>query len=172
MLWAAGVAASPLGATLGVPLDRAGRVRVEPDLTVPGHPDVFVIGDLATLNGADGKPLPGVAQVALQMGKHAAGNVERAIEHQPYAPFHYRDLGNMATIGRASAVADFGWLRLQGIVAWLAWVFVHILNLIGFRNRLVVMVQWAWAYFSYQRSVRLITGEVPETSEANAARRA
>lgn len=169
VLWAAGVAASPLGATLGVPLDRAGRVHIGSDLTIPGHPEVFVIGDLAVLNGNDGKPLPGVAQVAIQMGRHAAANIERAIGQQPYAPFVYRDLGNMATIGRASAVADFGWLRLQGLAGWLAWLFVHVLNLIGFRNRLVVMVQWAWAYFSYQRSVRLITGELPEASQTHAA---
>jgi NADH dehydrogenase len=164
------VAASPVGATLGAPLDRAGRVRIGPDLTIPGHPEVFVIGDLAALDGADGKPLPGVAQVAIQMGRHAAANIERAVERQPYARFAYRDLGNMATIGRASAVADFGWLRLQGFAGWLAWLFVHILNLIGFRNRLVVMVQWAWAYFSYQRSVRLITGELPDVSTTHAAR--
>jgi NADH dehydrogenase len=157
VLWAAGVAASPLGATLGVPVDRAGRVFIEPDLTIPGHKNVFVIGDLASLKGADGKLLPGVAQVAIQMGKHAAANIQRAIEHQPYAPFSYHDLGNMATIGRQSAVGDFGWLRLHGLLGWLAWLFVHILNLIGFRNRILVLVQWAWAYFSYQRSVRLIT---------------
>jgi NADH:quinone reductase (non-electrogenic) len=172
VVWAAGVAASPLGATLGVPLDRAGRVRIEPDLTIPGHANVFVIGDLAALNGADGKPLPGVAQVAIQMGRHAAANIQRAIEQQPYAVFHYRNLGNMATIGRASAVADFGWLRLKGLVAWLAWAFVHILNLIGFRNRVVVFIEWAWAYISYERSVRLITGEVPEAAETHGARRA
>ncbi len=170
VLWAAGVAASPLGSTLGVPLDRAGRVQIEPDLTIPGQRNVFVIGDLATLKGQDGKPLPGVAQVAIQMGAHAAENIGRAIEQQPYAPFVYRDLGNMATIGRASAVADFGWLRLKGLPGWLAWLFVHIFNLIGFRNRLVVMVQWAWAYFSYQRSVRLITGDLPEASARYAAR--
>lgn len=173
ILWTAGVAASPLGRTLGASVDRAGRVVVEPDLTVqvrvPGRPDgagdalqkrsdVFVIGDLASLAGPDGKPLPGVAQVAIQMGGHAARNIERALENQPYRAFVYRDLGNMATIGRASAVADFGWLRLRGLFAWLAWLFVHIMNLIGFRNRLVVFVQWAWAYFSYQRAVRLITG--------------
>jgi len=158
ILWAAGVAASPLGATLGVPLDRAGRVLIQPDLTIPGHRDVFVIGDLASLNGANGKPLPGVAQVAIQMGKHAARNVQRAVEKQPYRAFEYKDLGNMATIGRASAVADFGWMTLKGYLGWLAWLFVHILNLIGFRNRLVVMVQWAWSYFSYQRAIRLITG--------------
>jgi NADH dehydrogenase len=166
VLWAAGVAANPLGKTLGVPLDRAGRVAVEPDLTIPGHREVFVIGDLATVKGADGKPLPGVAQVAIQTGRHAAANIDRAIEHQPYRPFAYRDLGNMATIGRAAAVADFGWLRLKGWVGWVAWLFVHILNLIGFRNRLVVLVQWAWSYFSYQRAVRLITGDAPETDAA------
>ncbi len=159
ILWTAGVAASPLGASLGVPLDRAGRVRVQPDLTIPGHPDVFVIGDLATLDGADGKPLPGVAQVAIQMGKHAARQIVRHLEKQPLRAFRYRDLGNMATIGRASAIADFGTFRLSGVIAWLAWLFVHIMNLIGFRNRMVVLVQWAWAYFSYQRAIRLITGE-------------
>ena len=159
VLWAAGVSASPLGAALGVPVDRAGRVMVSPELTIPGAPNVFVIGDLATLAGSDGRPLPGVAQVAIQMGKHAVRNILRAMEHQPLRPFQYRDLGNMATIGRASAIADFGWLRLSGLLAWLAWLFVHILNLIGFRNRVVVFVQWAWAYFSYQRSIRLITGD-------------
>jgi NADH:ubiquinone reductase (H+-translocating) len=166
VLWAAGVAASPLGATLGVPVDRAGRVRVARDLTIAGHPDVFVVGDLAVLEGRDGQPLPGVAQVAIQMGRHAARNIDRAIAGQPYLPFEYRDLGNMATIGRASAVADFGWLRLRGWIAWMAWLFVHILNLIGFRNRVVVLVQWAWAYFSYQRAVRLITGTTPDTEQS------
>ena len=159
ILWAAGVAASPLGATLGAGTDRIGRVAVQPDLTIPGHPEVFVIGDLASVTGADGKPLPGVAQVAIQTGRHAARNIRRAIDGEPYRPFVYRNLGNMATIGRASAIADFGWLQLKGWFAWLAWLFVHIMNLIGFRNRLVVLVQWAWAYFSYQRAVRLITGE-------------
>jgi NADH:ubiquinone reductase (H+-translocating) len=163
VIWAAGVAASPLGATLGVPRDRAGRVIVQPDLTIPGYRNVFVIGDLAAFIGDDGKPLPGVAQVAIQMGRHAVHNILRGIEEQPYRPFEYRDLGNMATIGRASAVADFGWLTLKGYIAWLAWLFVHILNLIGFRNRLVVMVQWVWSYFSYQRAIRLITGPVPES---------
>lgn len=162
ILWAAGVAASPVGATLGVATDRAGRVLVEPDLTIPGHRDVFVVGDLASLKGADGKPLPGVAQVAIQMGKHAAASIVRAIDGRPYRTFKYRDLGNMATIGRASAIADFGWLRLSGWIAWLAWLFVHIMNLIGFRNRVVVLMQWAWAYITYQRAIRLITGTDPE----------
>jgi len=168
VLWAAGVAASPLGRSLGVPVDRAGRVRVQPDLTIPGHPNVYVIGDLASLDGENGRPLPGVAQVAIQMGQHAVRNVLRAVEGQPLRPFVYRDLGNMATIGRASAVADFGTFRLTGYFAWLAWLFVHILNLIGFRNRLLVMVQWAWAYMTYQRAVRLITTKPP--AEAGAPR--
>jgi NADH dehydrogenase len=158
VLWAAGVAASPLGATLGAPVDRVGRVLIRPDLTIPGHPDVFVIGDLASLSGSDGRPLPGVAQVAIQMGAHASHNIIRATEGQPLRAFTYRDLGDMATIGRASAVADFRWLQLKGWIGWLAWLFVHLLNLVGFRNRIVVMVQWAWSYFSYQRAIRLITG--------------
>jgi NADH:ubiquinone reductase (H+-translocating) len=158
ILWAAGVAASPLGATLGVPVDRAGRVLVNPDLTIPGQPHVFVIGDLASLAGPSGRPLPGVAQVAMQMGEHAARNIVRAVEGQPLRPFVYRNLGDMATIGRASAVAVLPWIQLKGLIGWLAWLFVHIFNLIGFRNRVIVMVQWAWSYFSYQRAIRLITG--------------
>jgi NADH dehydrogenase len=158
VLWAAGVAASPLGAALGAPVDRVGRVLVQPDLTIPGHPDVFVIGDLASLNGPNGRPLPGVAQVAMQMGTHASHNIIRATEGQPLRAFKYRNLGDMATIGRASAVADLPSMQLKGWIAWLAWLFVHLVNLIGFRNRIVVMVQWAWAYFSYQRAIRLITG--------------
>ena len=164
ILWAAGVAASPLGRTLGAPVDRSGRVLVNPDLTIPGHPEVFVIGDLASLAGPHGRPLPGVAQVAMQMGAHASRNIVRAIEGQPLREFVYRDYADMATIGRASAVADFHWMQLTGLIAWLAWLFVHIFNLIGFRNRLVVMVQWAWAYVSFQRAIRLITGvEPPKT---------
>jgi NADH dehydrogenase len=159
VLWAAGVAASPLGAALGVPLDRAGRVIVRPDLSVPGHPEIFVVGDLAACAGPDGRPLPGVAPVAVQQGRHAARNILRAIRGEPTEPFRYRNYGNLATIGRASAVADFGWLRLTGWIAWVTWLFVHILKLTGFRNRLLVFVQWAWAYFTYQRSVRLITGD-------------
>jgi NADH:quinone reductase (non-electrogenic) len=159
VLWAAGVAASPLGAALGVPLDRAGRVLINPDLTIPGHPEVFVIGDLASLTGPDGRPYPGVAQVAIQMGVHAARNIVRATRGQPLLPFRYRNLGDMATIGRASAIGNLPVAQLKGLIGWLAWLFVHIFNLIGFRNRILVMVQWAWAYFSYQRSVRLITGD-------------
>ncbi len=161
IVWAAGVAASPLGATLGVPMDHAGRVIVQPDLTVPGHAEIFVVGDLISLKGPDGRPLPGVAQVAIQSGRHAARNIARALDRKPYEPFVYRDLGNLATIGRASAIADFGWLRLKGYIAWLVWLFVHIVNLIGFRNRFVVLVQWAWSYFTYQRAIRLITERVP-----------
>jgi NADH:ubiquinone reductase (H+-translocating) len=158
ILWAAGVAGSPLGRSLGVPLDRAGRVIVEPDLSVPGHPEIFVAGDLANFTHQTGNPLAGVAQVAKQEGRHAARSVLRRIKAQPTVQFRYRDPGNMATIGRAAAVADFGWLRISGFIGWLIWLFVHILFLIGFRNRLSVMLQWATAYATYQRSVRLITG--------------
>jgi NADH dehydrogenase len=162
VLWAAGIAASPLGRSLGVPVDRAGRVYVRPDLTIPGHPEVFVVGDLAAfVQGRDEQGrerlLPGVAQVAMQQAAHAARNIGRTRTGLAMTPFAYRDYGIMATVGRHSAVADFGWLRLSGYVAWLAWLFIHILQLTGFRNRLLVLVQWAWAYVTYQRSVRLIT---------------
>ncbi len=162
ILWAAGVAASPIGRDLGPDLDGAGRVVVEPDLAAPGHRGVFVIGDLACFTHQTGKPLPGVAQVAKQMGAHAAKNVSRLMRGEATTPFHYFDPGNMATIGRAAAIADFGWLRLSGFPGWLMWLFVHIVFLIGFRNRLSVMLQWAAAYFTYQRSVRLITRD-PES---------
>ena len=161
VLWAAGVAASPLGRAFPEHIDRAGRVRVNPDLTVPDHPDIFVAGDLATLAGPDGTPYPGVAQVAMQQGTQAARNILRKIDGVPTRPFRYRDYGNMATIGRAKAIADLGWLQLRGYIAWLAWLFIHLVKLIGFRNRLSVMLQWAWAYMSYQRNVRLITEEDP-----------
>jgi NADH dehydrogenase len=157
ILWAAGVASSPLARSLGVPLDRAGRVIVEPDLSITGHPEVFVIGDLAHFEDERGKLLPGVAQVAKQGGAHAARTIKHRLAGKPGSRFRYRDLGNMATIGRASAVADLGWLRLRGFAGWLFWLFVHILFLIGFRNRLSVMLQWAASYLTYQRSVRLIT---------------
>jgi NADH dehydrogenase len=158
ILWAAGVAASPIGAWLGVPLDRAGRVIVEPDLSIPGHPEVFVVGDLALFTHQGDTPLPGLAPVAQQQGKHAARNVVRLIARQPTQPFRYWDYGNMATIGRGAAIADFGWFRLSGFIGWLAWLFVHIMRLVGFRNRFAVFFEWAWAYVSYQRTVRLITG--------------
>jgi NADH:ubiquinone reductase (H+-translocating) len=158
IVWAAGVQASPLGRSLGVELDRAGRVLVNPDLTIPGHPEIFVVGDMASLKDGRGRPLPGVAQVAMQQGAWAAANIVRAIEGKPARPFRYRDLGNMATIGRNSAVADIHGLRLTGFVAWLAWAVVHILNLIGFRNRVLVGLQWLWSYLTLQRGARLITG--------------
>jgi NADH dehydrogenase len=161
VLWAAGVAASPLGAAMGVPLDRAGRVIVEPDLTLTGHPEVFVIGDLASFTHQGGRALPGTAPVAIQQGRHAANSIRRMLSGAPPLPFRYVDRGIMATIGRGAGIADFGWLRISGTPGWLAWLLVHILFLIGFRNRLLVLIQWAWAYLSYQRNVRLITGANP-----------
>ena len=159
ILWTAGVAASPLGRSLGVALDKAGRVLVEPDLTIPGHPKVFVIGDLAALHDTAGKTLPGVAQVAIQQGRHAARNIEAALRGEKLRAFRYRDPGNLAVLGRAAAIADLPRIRLSGFPAWLAWCFVHILYLIGFRNRFIVLFEWAWAYLTWQRGARLITGE-------------
>jgi NADH dehydrogenase len=173
ILWAAGVAASPLGKKLGVPIDRAGRVQVKPDLTVPNHPEVFVIGDLAALKDATGKLLPGVAPVALQEGRYVAKLIRREIradkEAAPRAPFHYFDKGSLATIGRSAAIAQFGRIHISGFMAWLAWLFVHILFLIGFQNRVLVFIQWAWSYFTYERSARLITGStsLPGWSDAS-----
>ncbi len=159
VLWAAGVTASPLARTLGVPLDRVGRVLVEPDLSIPGRPEVFVIGDLAAFLHQGGTPLPGMAPVATQMGRHAARTILRAVRGEPREPFRYWNKGIMATIGRHAAVVEAGRLRLSGPVAWLFWVVVHIFFLIGFRNRLLVMVEWAWAYVTFNRGVRLITGD-------------
>lgn len=170
--WAAGVAASPVGADLGAPLDRAGRVHVDPDCSLHEHPEVFVIGDLAHIPAsaqderrtaagpeqARREALPGVAQVAIQSGRHVARMIRADLAERPRQPFRYRDLGSLATIGRNAAVADFGRLRFSGYFAWLVWVFVHILNLIGFRNRILVMIQWAWAWLTYHRGIRLITG--------------
>jgi NADH dehydrogenase len=156
-LWAAGVQASPLARSLGVPLDRIGRVAVAPDLTLPGYPEVYVVGDLALFTHQGGRPLPGVAQVAIQGGRAAAGNVWRTIQGRPRRPFHYVDQGDLATIGRAAAVGNLRGLHLSGLPAWLVWLFVHILWLIGFENRLLVLIRWAWAYFGYQRGARLIT---------------
>jgi NADH dehydrogenase len=157
VVWAAGVAASPLGAALGAPVDRAGRVRVGADLAVPGRPEVLVIGDLVSLE-QDGRPVPGIAPAAIQMGVHAAENVVRAVRGEPLAPFRYRDKGSLATIGRSRAVGVIGRLHLSGFVAWAAWLLVHIFFLIGFRNRFVVMFTWTWAYVTWQRSARLILG--------------
>ena len=208
VLWAAGVAASPLGKKLGAPVDRAGRVLVQPDLSLPGHPEVFVIGDLAALKDEHGKLLPGVAPVAMQQGRYVAKLIREEISkgirkgapplsrslrqggdvdvpadlpagvpdasHPPRPPFHYWDKGSLATIGRAAAVAEFGKIHISGFVAWLAWLFIHILFLIGFRNRLLVFIQWAWSYVTYERGARLITGSTylpgwradPQTSPA------
>ena len=200
ILWAAGVAASPLGKKLDAPVDRAGRVLVQKDLSLPGHPEVFVIGDLAALKDEDGKMLPGVAPVAIQQGDYVAKLIRREIElststpgapflasfarsgdvagghFEPRPPFHYWDKGSLATIGRAAAVAQFGKIHISGFIAWLAWLFVHILFLIGFRNRLLVFIQWAWSYVTYERGARLITGStdlpgwsaVPPPSEPSA----
>jgi NADH dehydrogenase len=186
ILWAAGVAASPLGKKLDTPVDRAGRVLVRKDLSLPGHPEIFVIGDLAALNDENGKMLPGVAPVAIQQGNYVAKLIRREIKSSPETPrpdssvtgpgapflasfagsadvesrppFHYWDKGSLATIGRAAAVAQFGKIHISGFIAWLAWLFVHILFLIGFRNRLLVFIQWAWSYVTYERGARLITG--------------
>ena len=158
VLWAAGVAASPLGRRLGVPVDRAGRVIVAPDLSIPDHPEIFVLGDLAAFRDDRGNMLPGVAPVAIQQGEWVAQTIARDLNHQPRLPFRYHDKGSLATIGRAAAVAQLGKLELSGFVAWLAWLFIHILFLIGFRNRLLVMINWAWAYLTYERGARLITG--------------
>jgi NADH dehydrogenase len=178
VLWAAGVAASPLGKKLGTPTDRAGRVLVQPDLSIPNHPEVFVIGDLAAAKNGLGKFLPGVAPVAIQQGRFVAKLIRRELKRganhtaapsfsrssraggdaAPRPTFHYWDKGSLATIGRAAAVADFGKIHISGFIAWLSWLFIHILFLIGFRNRLLVFIQWAWSYVTYERSARLITG--------------
>ncbi len=181
ILWAAGVAASPLGKKLGVPVDRAGRVLVNPDLSLPNHPEVFVIGDLASLKDTSGKLLPGVAPVAILEGRFVAKLIasefasgappfSRSVREGPALslskgggfdsrpPFHYHDKGSLATIGRSAAIAEFGKIHISGFIAWLAWLFVHIFFLIGFRNRVLVFIQWAWSYFTYERGARLITG--------------
>jgi NADH dehydrogenase len=161
VLWAAGVAGSPLAQTLGAPLDRAGRVLVQPDLTIPGHDDVYVIGDLAHVE-VDGELVPGVAPAAMQAGWQTAENVVRSLRGQPRQPFHYRDKGMLATIGRGAAVAKIGPIKASGFLAWLLWLFVHIFFLIGFRNRLIVMIHWAWSYVTFDRGARLITEPLKE----------
>ncbi|HUF12373.1 MAG TPA: NAD(P)/FAD-dependent oxidoreductase [Longimicrobiales bacterium] len=158
VVWAAGVAASPVGARLGVPLDRAGRVLVEPDLSVPGHPEVFVAGDLARVE-QDGRGVSGVAPAAMQMGTYVGRTIRRELVGRPREPFRYLDKGTLATIGRGAAVADLRGVMVSGPVAWLLWVVIHIFYLIGFRNRLLVLMEWGWAYLTYQRGMRLITGE-------------
>ncbi len=169
VLWAAGVAASPLARSLDVPLDRAGRVIVAPDLSVPGHRDIFVLGDLAAVSREDGRPVPGVAPAAKQMGRHAAAAVRARLAGKPAPAFRYQDYGNLATIGRMAAVVDFGRLRLSGVVAWWFWLAAHVFFLIGFRNRLVVLLNWAWAYWSYQRAARIILGGSRQRDDQDAA---
>ncbi len=166
VLWAAGVLASPLGRVLseetGATLDKAGRVIVEPDLTVPGHPEIFVIGDLSSFSHQTGKPLPGVAQPAIQEGRYAANAIVGRLRGEKKIPaFRYWDKGNLATIGRAAAVADLNWIRLSGLSAWLIWLFVHLMYIVEFKNRLLVLMQWGWLYITYDRAARLITGKSP-----------
>jgi len=157
IFWAAGNQASPLGRSLGAPLDRAGRVLVEPDLSVPGHPEIFVCGDLAAMKNADGSWVPAVAPAALQMGECAARNVTRILAGDPTQPFHYVNKGDLATIGRHRAVASIAGLKIAGPIAWFIWLFVHILYLAGFRNRMLVLLEWAFAYFTYERGARILT---------------
>lgn len=165
ILWAAGVQGSPLGQKLavatGAELDRAGRLIVCPDVTLPGHPEIFVIGDLANYSHQTGKPLPGVAQVAMQQGKYAALLIQSRLYGKSLPPFRYNDLGNMATIGRAAAVADLGRFRLAGWIGWMAWLFIHLISLVQYEDRLLVLIQWAWSYLTRNRAARLITGDNP-----------
>ena len=157
IVWAAGNAASPLGATIGAPLDRAGRVMVSPDLSVPGHPELFVIGDLAATT-TGGRAVPAVAPAAMQMGRAAAKNIRRTLEQRERVPFAYRNKGDLATIGRHRAIADFGRFQVTGSLAWWFWLLLHILYLSGFRNRMSVLIEWGYSYFTYERGARLITG--------------
>lgn len=168
VIWAAGVQASPLGRALGVPLDCTGRVIVAPDLSIPGHPEVYVIGDLAAVT-TDGKEVPGVSPAAKQMGRHAAHNILRRLRGAPTQPFRYRDYGTLATIGRKAAVAMIGPLKLSGYPAWLTWLFAHVYFLIGFRNRLVVLLDWAWAYWSFTRFARVVIEPIRGRASATAA---
>ncbi len=157
VFWAAGVAASPLGKSLGIPTDRAGRVKVNPDLTIDGHPEIYVIGDLAAVVDAEGKQVPGVAPAAIQMGQYAAKSIRAKLKGKNVKPFVYWDKGNLATIGRSAAVGYVGKLRFSGFIAWMGWLLVHIFFLIGFRNRLFVILQWAWTYLMFNMGARLIT---------------
>ncbi|MCW0392395.1 NAD(P)/FAD-dependent oxidoreductase [Xanthomonas sacchari] len=169
VVWAAGVAASPLAKTLQTPLDRSGRVQVQPDLSVPGHPELFVAGDLAALQQADGRPVPGVAPAAKQMGRHVADTLRRRLRGDTASvPFRYADYGNLATIGRMAAIVHLGRLQLSGVLAWWFWLAAHVFFLIGFRNRVVVLLNWAWAYWSYQRAARIILGDLPAAEDTQA----
>lgn len=163
VIWAAGVCASPLAKDLAdqtrAILDRAGRIQVEPDLSLPGHPEILVLGDMASYTHQGAAPLPGVAPVAIQQGRYAARLIAARLAHRNLPQFHYHDRGNLATIGRRAAVADFGWIKLDGLLAWLLWLIVHLVNLISFRNRLLVLIQWGWSYFRFDRSAWLITGK-------------
>jgi len=165
ILWAAGVLASPLGRILseatGAQLDKSGRVIVEPDCTIAGHSGIFVIGDLANFSHQTGSPLPGVAQPAIQQGRYVASVVGKRLRGEKISPFHYWDKGNLAVLGRGDAVADLNGLQLSGFPAWLIWIFVHLLYIVEFQNRLLVFIQWGWFYFTYDRSARLITGKNP-----------
>jgi len=158
VVWAAGVAASPLAQCLDVPLDRAGRIRVESDLSIPSHPDIFAAGDLVSLERGDGRPVPGVAPAAKQMGRHVAKMIRARLQGAPSVPFRYRDAGNLATIGRMAAVVDLGAVRVSGLVAWWFWLLAHLFFLIGFRNRSVVLLNWSVAYWTHQRAARIILG--------------
>ena len=170
VVWAAGVAASPLARTLGVSLDRAGRVPVQPDLSVAGHPDIFVAGDIAAVI-SDGRPVPGVAPAAKQMGRHVAQVLRARLDGRASpGDFRYQDYGNLATIGRMAAVVDFGRLKFSGLLAWWFWLTAHVFFLIGFRNRLVVLLNWCWAYWSYQRGARIILGK--DEDQAGSTRQA
>jgi NADH dehydrogenase len=164
VIWGAGVSATPFTSSLGVPLDHAGRIIPEPDLSLPGHAEVFAIGDMSVFIHQTGKPLPGVSPVAMQMGRCAARNIKRAINGQLSEKFHYVDKGNMATIGRSRAIAEIFGIKMTGYPAWLAWLFLHLVFLIGFRNRLAVLFNWAWSYITYQRGARLIYQETSHRS--------
>ena len=162
VLWATGVAASPLGKALGVETDKAGRVFVEPDLSIPGHKNIFVIGDMVSLKQENGEPVPGVSPAAMQMGEATAANILRDLKGESRKDFSYVNKGTMATIGRSKAIADIRGVHLTGFIAWLAWLFLHVFFLIGFRNRIYVMSEWFWAYLTRERSARLITGDAEE----------
>ena len=162
VLWATGVEASPLGKALGVETDRAARVHVEPDLSIAGHKDIFVIGDMVSLLQDNGEPVPGVSPAAMQMGEATAANIRRDMKGEPRVNFTYVNKGTMATIGRSKAIAELAGLKFKGFIAWLMWLFLHVFFLIGFRNRFAVMFDWFWAYLTRERSARLITGDAGE----------